>query len=196
MTRRGRRHRSHELMRYCAQRELAVVGGISKLIKAFSREHQPDDIVTVVDRDFGDGVGWQTMGFAPVQRMPPLIFMVDQDCRRHHVIGTGGGGRIMLPDDVLAAAAAAAAAAGGGEGEGDAAAAEVRVLDALAAKGYYGVFDAGMQRFMVLLNNEDEGEDEDDALARAQKAWEDSAPSYSPDYYTSHPGLGCLLSPQ
>ncbi|KAJ1445690.1 hypothetical protein M885DRAFT_400611, partial [Pelagophyceae sp. CCMP2097] len=55
--------RSHELLRYCAERDGAVVGGITKLLAAFSKDHRPDDIVTVVDRDFGSAAGWEKIGF-------------------------------------------------------------------------------------------------------------------------------------
>ena len=50
----GERYRSHELIRYCSRRGVSVVGGISKLLSAFVTEMTPDDVVTVVDRDWGE----------------------------------------------------------------------------------------------------------------------------------------------
>ena len=57
-----------------------MVGGISKLLSAFAREAGPDEIVTVIDRDWGEGGGWATLGFRPLRRLPPykntLIFLL------------------------------------------------------------------------------------------------------------------------
>ena len=61
--RKDRIYRSHELLRYCSLRDTTVVGGISKLCKKFIQEAAPDDIVTVVDRDWGCGSGWHSMSF-------------------------------------------------------------------------------------------------------------------------------------
>ena len=58
----GNPHRSHELLRFCSKRDSNVVGGISKLIKAFVKEKSPDDIVTVVDRDWGDAIAATSVG--------------------------------------------------------------------------------------------------------------------------------------
>eukprot|EP00967_Tisochrysis_lutea_P090552 scaffold129629_cov37-Tisochrysis_lutea.AAC.3 len=62
VTRAGTRHASHELLRTCCAKDGAVVGGISRLIRAFVRAHDADDIVTIVDRDWGTALGWRAMG--------------------------------------------------------------------------------------------------------------------------------------
>ena len=86
----GVRHRSHELLRCCAKRDGHVVGGISKLIAAFNKEHSPDDIVTVIDRDWGTGSkSWHLLGFETVQTMPPLPMAIGEDGIRRHLIGAG-----------------------------------------------------------------------------------------------------------
>ena len=92
----GVRHRSHELLRCCAKRDGHVVGGISKLIAAFIKDHRPDDIVTVIDRDWGTGSkSWHLLGFETVQTMPPLPMAIGEDGIRRHLIGAG----IMPMDD-------------------------------------------------------------------------------------------------
>ena len=48
--------RTHELLRFCARRDTRVVGGITKLLKAFTRDRQVDDFVTNIDRDWGGEV--------------------------------------------------------------------------------------------------------------------------------------------
>jgi hypothetical protein len=50
VARNGRLYSSHELLRVCCARDGAVVGGISKLVRAFVRAHAPDDLVTVRDQ--------------------------------------------------------------------------------------------------------------------------------------------------
>ena len=85
----GMPHRSHELLRTCTARDGAVVGAISKLVGAFCRAHGADDIVTVIDRDWGIGVGWRSIGFETVQTMPPLTMLVGSDGLRRHLIGAG-----------------------------------------------------------------------------------------------------------
>ena len=67
---------SHELIRYCSARGVTVVGGISKLLSAFARDASPDEIVTVIDRDWGAGGGWATLGFRPLKKLPPVAFYV------------------------------------------------------------------------------------------------------------------------
>jgi hypothetical protein len=85
IARAGNPHRSHELLRFCSRRDSNVVGGISKLIKAFVTNQTPDDIVTVIDRDWGDGSGWQSIGFDTVATMDPIVMVVrPKDKSSHH----------------------------------------------------------------------------------------------------------------
>ena len=46
--------RSYELIRFATLKEFVVIGGFDKLLKAFCKEHQPDDIMTYADRDWSD----------------------------------------------------------------------------------------------------------------------------------------------
>ena len=71
----GERYRSHELIRYCSRRGVSVVGGISKLLSAFVAEMTPDDVVTVVDRDWG-----VPMAEPPV---PSPFHLAPHSCRCH-----------------------------------------------------------------------------------------------------------------
>uniref|UniRef100_A0A7S2XP92 Uncharacterized protein n=1 Tax=Attheya septentrionalis TaxID=420275 RepID=A0A7S2XP92_9STRA len=95
----GQKFRSHELIRYCACRDEHVVGGITKLLAAFCRDVAPDDIVTCIDRDWGRGDGWHSLGFETVQLMPPLVMAIDKQpnietdekiiINRRHLVGAG-----------------------------------------------------------------------------------------------------------
>lgn len=101
MTRDGFRSRSHELIRYCSRRGETVVGGISKLIAAFTAEAQPDDIVTVIDRDWSTSDAWRGLGFRSVGRMDPVAFFVGPDGLRRHPGEGPNPHRRRLPPDVL-----------------------------------------------------------------------------------------------
>ncbi|MFD1769175.1 hypothetical protein [Sphingobacterium suaedae] len=56
-------YRSFELLRFCHKSGYRVVGGISKLIRAFAVDFQPNDIMTYVDRDWSQDSSLQTLGF-------------------------------------------------------------------------------------------------------------------------------------
>lgn len=62
------KRRTHELLRFCARRDMRVVGGITKLIAAFRKDREVDDVVTNIDRDWGGGSGWRAIGFETVRR--------------------------------------------------------------------------------------------------------------------------------
>ena len=137
MERDGKRYRSHELIRYCSRRGEAVAGGISKLIKAFSNELAPDDVVTSVDADWGDGEGWTTLGFERTRRMPPETFWIGPDGRRCHATGNAANPhRRRLPEPLRRR-----------DDEDDGA-----HLGRLAAAGYFAVHDAGVHKWMLLVN--------------------------------------------
>ncbi len=94
-----RLYRSHELIRYCAKKDEVVLGGITKLLARFCQELAPDDIVTCIDRDFGNGDGWGGIGFERVQVMPPLLMAIHKNrshgnysnLERRYLVGAGVG---------------------------------------------------------------------------------------------------------
>lgn len=166
----GRRSRSHELIRYCSRRGESVVGGISKLVAAFAAEAEPDDIVTVVDRDWSNADGWRSLGFVTVQRMQPVTFYVGRDGLRCHP-GTGPNPhRRRLPPELVdeferdwrawrqgdarnGACHGVDHSRHGGELE---AAQESEQREAalprfLAERSYFAVHDAGAERLLLVL---------------------------------------------
>lgn len=198
VTRAGVQHRSHELLRTCAARDGSVVGGISKLVAAFCKAHGADDVVTVVDRDWGGAAGWRSLGFEQVQLMPPLPMVVGADGVRRHLIGAGlvhaaapaaGAGpspasaallRAALPDAVAHGLATHAAA---------------QPLAWLEAHGLYPLHDAGVARLLLLVAPPagGEGGGAGGSAARARALWEASQPSYAPEHYSPNPGVAALL---
>lgn len=66
-------HRSFELIRFCHKGDLLVVGGLSKLLKAFIKDFSPQDIMTYSDLDWGRDsslvqIGFETVGVLESQR--------------------------------------------------------------------------------------------------------------------------------
>jgi hypothetical protein len=149
----GEARASHELIRYCCRRGEVVVGGISKLLSAFSADVTPDEVVTVIDRDWGSGEGWRTLGFRPLKRLPPVTFYIGPDGRRCH-LGVGPNPhRRRLPDHIQAALEEGAPLERSTE-QTDGASPTQPPLDdeqLLAQHSYYPVRDAGAERHILLI---------------------------------------------
>ncbi|TYR37219.1 hypothetical protein FXV77_04150 [Sphingobacterium phlebotomi] len=73
-------YRSFELIRFCHKAGYRVVGGISKLLKAFTEDFHPNDIMTYVDRDWAQVSNLHTLGFREQGHTSPQAFwIVDKD---------------------------------------------------------------------------------------------------------------------
>jgi len=70
--------RSFELLRFCHESGYVVVGGLSKLLKAFITEFHPGDIMTYVDRDWSDGRNYLPLGFEREGEIPAQSFLIDR----------------------------------------------------------------------------------------------------------------------
>ena len=66
--------RSYELIRFASLQGCVVVGGMDKLLKAFTEEHQPDDIMSYADRDWSDGRSYDKLGFTKIENSIPQTF--------------------------------------------------------------------------------------------------------------------------
>lgn len=69
-------YRSFELLRFCNKSGYNVIGGLSKLIKAFSEDFSPGDIMTFTDRDWSQSSSLARIGFIPKEITPPIKFWV------------------------------------------------------------------------------------------------------------------------
>ena len=69
--------RSYELIRFASLQGYVVVGGMNKLLKAFSEEHQPDDIMSYADRDWSDGRSYEKLGFTKIENSIPQTFYIN-----------------------------------------------------------------------------------------------------------------------
>lgn len=73
----GTDFRSFELIRFCHKGDRLVIGGLSKLLKAFIKEFKPQDIMTYADRDWcQDTSSLETLGFEVVDTTAPQRFAV------------------------------------------------------------------------------------------------------------------------
>ncbi|MCB0496007.1 MAG: hypothetical protein KDC79_07710 [Cyclobacteriaceae bacterium] len=70
-------YNSHELIRFCNKNNITVVGGLSKLIEHFIKEHNPDDIMSYADLDWSKGKSYTRLGFKKIGELPPQTFYVD-----------------------------------------------------------------------------------------------------------------------
>lgn len=199
----SRPYRSHELIRYCAQKDGHVIGGITKLVAGFCKDFAPDDLVTCIDRDWGDGSGWQGIGFERVSVMPPLVMAVGGDGIRRYMVGAGIGkenqcdkddrnGRPGISLDTF--------------GELDSITDHEDANSILASQNLCPVYDAGVERRILLVANtkldskasirrRELGIEDLDVSEETNAAdlWGQSVPSFPNEYYSSNSGINSLL---
>ena len=205
----NRPFRSHELIRYCSTKDGHVIGGITKLIAAFCRDFAPDDLVTCIDRDWGDGSGWTSIGFEKVSVMPPLIMSVGQSensidhWTRYYLVGAGVG----------------VGTSNSSEGRKGRPGINIQTFNELnktnnsheakcilERNGLFPVYDAGVERRMLVTKgtkldkmcmdrrNELEIDDIDSKTKSILELWQMSTPSFPDQYYSpNNMGIDALL---
>jgi hypothetical protein len=207
----GKPHRSHELLRFCSRRDSNVVGGISKLIKAFVREKAPDDIITVVDRDWGDGSGWHPLGFHTVATMDPIVMAVcplhegddSSSTQRRHLVGAG-------------IKSSNAASSNDNTSIGDNTSTSVKKIDriglstdilqeldsfdsiedvlcTLSKHEHFPVYDTGVERLMKIISYNPDGSEIKTTNSTIVDMWQTSQPTYAKEYYSPNLGITTLL---
>lgn len=65
-----------ELLRFCTELHTTIVGGASKLLRAFERQHQPTKLVSYADRRWSDGGLYHQLGFTLTTETKPNYFYV------------------------------------------------------------------------------------------------------------------------
>lgn len=85
ISRDGISHRSVELVRFANHLNCTVVGGLDKLLKAFTTDVRPDDVMTYADRDWSDGRSYEKLGFLRREATEPQQFWVREgEWTRHY----------------------------------------------------------------------------------------------------------------
>ncbi|MEO6286264.1 MAG: hypothetical protein ABIN80_25990 [Dyadobacter sp.] len=69
--------RSYELIRFASVLDSNVIGGLDKLLNAFVKDRQPDDIMTYADLEWSDGASYRKLGFEMKGQTPPIAFNLD-----------------------------------------------------------------------------------------------------------------------
>jgi hypothetical protein len=73
----GKEIRSYEWTRYASLPDLRVSGGMGKLLKAFIKEVEPDDIMSYADLEWSEGDVYKTLGFREELPKDPVSFGID-----------------------------------------------------------------------------------------------------------------------
>ena len=206
---------SHELLRFGCAQYTTIVGGISKCITHFCRDVQPDDIVTVVDRDWGPAVGWESVGFETVAILDPIVMAVKKRGGRQEERPAEGGDSTIISQErdyherfQLVGAGIQQRSSSSDpnkqrrdKGNPHRQGLPLEVLeelhqwndtqhdetpqDILERHGYYLIHDAGVERLLLVV---------DPALRnRTQTLWKESVPHYAASYYSPNPGIADLL---
>ena len=71
--------RSYEWTRYASLPGLRVNGGMGKLLKAFIRDADPDDIMSYADLEWSEGKVYEQLGFSLEGQKSPVCFRIDTD---------------------------------------------------------------------------------------------------------------------
>jgi G:T-mismatch repair DNA endonuclease (very short patch repair protein) len=72
---------SYELVRFCSKKYTNVVGGASKLLKAFKIKYNPSVILSFANRDWSTGNVYEKLGFTFNGYTPPGYFYVKSNLR-------------------------------------------------------------------------------------------------------------------
>ncbi|MCE7064884.1 hypothetical protein [Dyadobacter sp. CY326] len=76
--------RSFEMVRFASLLHTNVSGGLDKLLTAFTREKNPDDLMTYADLEWSEGAGYAKLGFARISQTAPMTFILDlKNMTRH-----------------------------------------------------------------------------------------------------------------
>lgn len=75
----GKEISSYEWTRYASLPEMRVSGGMGKLLKAFIKDVQPDDIMSYADLEWSEGTVYEQLGFKREHLgKEPVLFTVDR----------------------------------------------------------------------------------------------------------------------
>ena len=74
--------RSYEWTRYASLPGVRINGGMGKVLKAFIKEVQPDDIMSYADLEWSEGAVYEQLGFELEGYKTPVIFAVDSQWQR------------------------------------------------------------------------------------------------------------------
>ena len=77
--------RSYEWTRYASLPGVRISGGMGKMLKAFIKEVDPDDIMSYADLEWSEGNVYEQLGFVLEGQKEPVMFVVDGQWHRYPV---------------------------------------------------------------------------------------------------------------
>ena len=77
--------RSYEWTRYASLPGARISGGMGKVLKAFIKDVQPDDIMSYADLEWSEGKVYEQLGFVLEGKKEPVMFVVDGEWGRFPV---------------------------------------------------------------------------------------------------------------
>ena len=103
----GKEIRSYEWTRYASLPDMRISGGMGKLLKAFIKEVQPDDIMSYADLEWSKGEVYTRLGFKAETEKEAVDFIIDERTWERSPIRSG-----MTASGVIAGPAGADVIAG------------------------------------------------------------------------------------
>ena len=92
----GKEIRSYEWTRYASLPEMRVSGGMGKLLKAFIKEVQPDDIMSYADLEWSEGDVYRALGFEAEMEKEAVDFVIDRKTWERSPIRSGKEGNLFF----------------------------------------------------------------------------------------------------
>lgn len=92
----GKEIRSYEWTRYASLPEMRVSGGMGKLLKAFIKEVEPDDIMSYADLEWSEGDVYKALGFKAEMSKEAVDFVVDGGTWERFPVKTGKEGNLFF----------------------------------------------------------------------------------------------------
>ena len=74
----GQEIRSYEWIRYASLPGMRISGGMGKILRYFTDEIRPDDIMSYADLEWSDGSVYRRLGFAEDGFKSPVTFLIDR----------------------------------------------------------------------------------------------------------------------
>lgn len=74
--------RSYEWVRYASLPDVRVIGGMGKVLAAFIRDVEPDDVMSYADLEWTDGSVYDSLGFVKESFRSPVLFSISPDTWR------------------------------------------------------------------------------------------------------------------
>jgi hypothetical protein len=130
MKAKGETYKSAELVRFASKQGITVIGGLSKLIKNFTKQVKINDLMTYADRDWSLGKGYDTLGFDLSSITPPTYLYVNIKTLDRHFPH-------RLPKEIMLAHAAQNI---------------LNLDDFLMLNGFMKVFNTGNLKYHLIYN--------------------------------------------